>query len=104
MNADQMIRSIKVIEDEIVVQIANVTKGQGSEDYSDALFCIGTLWQWASMEMLWDTYKDDEVRSPVHAAVQNDMKQKLEQAQNEAKEALATLEPFGILVELDNLY
>jgi hypothetical protein len=94
-----MIAEVTKAQAEITAQCLEVTKGQGSEDYSDAFYVIGTLWQGISAEMLWDTYKDDPVKTVEDDITHKSMKAMIEKARNEVDEAWATLVPFGITKE-----
>lgn len=70
-----------------------------SEDYSDAFGYIGTLFNWVSAEMLYDVYKSDDTDEQTA----KDMLKMVEKARAEAEQALQDLEPFGFMLELENL-
>lgn len=70
----------------------------GTEDYADALSSVGDLYTYASAQMLFNTYANDD-----DASVVDHMTMVLQQATDEAEEALNTLTDFGFSYTLTDL-
>lgn len=95
MDLASMIDEAQKVTQAVIDQMS----GQANEDDSDAIYCIGTIWQGISAEMLYEVYKDDPDETAADALTKKTMRAMIEKAREDVEEAWSTLVPFGITKE-----
>lgn len=74
----------------------NPVDWQGSEDYSDAISYIGDLFQAVAAEMLYEVYRDNPMGFSNEAEVIEQLKKRLDEANEDAEHALEQLSLFQL--------